>query len=365
MAEDSHATFGSLFKAYWPDADHKEAAKRADEAAAAVLRFTKDRSFFAQLLAASIALHLVLLAGLLWLERAPPLKPDLTKEIPVDLVAQPPSGSGPPGAAAGSSHAAAKPAAKPAPPKPAPSPAAPKPAAAKPPAPSAPKLAPKPDAKPEPPKPEPPKPAPPKPAPPKPQPPKLAPPTAQPPKSAPPKPEPPKPEPTKPEATKPEAAKPLPKLAPPPVQAAPKPAPPPAPPPQAIKPPSPTPTAPAQTANAPQVPTQDDSPAVTVPRPSDDGDEIVSYQTLVFGILELKKQFPADALRRGAFGTAMVYFDLNDDGSVKSEKLLRSSGDAALDVESLALIQRAAPFPKPPPGAQKFFAVDITFPKPN
>lgn len=357
MAEDSHATFGSLFKAYWPDADHKEAAKRADEAAAAVLRFTKDRSFFAQLLAASIALHLVLLAGLLWLERAPPLKPDLTKEIPVDLVAQPPSGSGPPGAAAGSSHAAAKPAAKPAPPKPAPSPAAPKPAAAKPPAPSAPKLAPKPDAKPEPPKPEPPKPAPPKPAPPKPQPPKLAPPTAQPPKSAPPKPEPPKPEPTKPEATKPEAAKPLPKLAPPPVQAAPKPAPPPAPPPQAIKPPSPTPTAPAQTAN--------DSPAVTVPRPSDDGDEIVSYQTLVFGILELKKQFPADALRRGAFGTAMVYFDLNDDGSVKSEKLLRSSGDAALDVESLALIQRAAPFPKPPPGAQKFFAVDITFPKPN
>ncbi|WP_297298378.1 hypothetical protein, partial [uncultured Methylovirgula sp.] len=65
MAEDSHATFGSLFKAYWPDADHKEAAKRADEAAAAVLRFTKDRSFFAQLLAASIALHLVLLAGLL------------------------------------------------------------------------------------------------------------------------------------------------------------------------------------------------------------------------------------------------------------------------------------------------------------
>ncbi len=98
---------------------------------------------------------------------------------------------------------------------------------------------------------------------------------------------------------------------------------------------------------------QDNSRAVAVPQPSDDGDDIVSYQTLVFGMLELKKEFPEDAKRRGVFGTAQIYFELNDDGSVKNEKLLKSSGDAALDVESLALVQRAAPFPKPPNGAQK------------
>ena len=109
---------------------------------------------------------------------------------------------------------------------------------------------------------------------------------------------------------------------------------------------------------------QDDSRAVAVPQPSDDGGDIVSYQTLVFGMLELKKEFPEDAKRRGVFGTALVAFELNDDGSVKSEKLLKSSGDASLDVESLALVQRAAPFPKPPPGAQKVFAADITFPPP-
>ncbi len=110
---------------------------------------------------------------------------------------------------------------------------------------------------------------------------------------------------------------------------------------------------------------QDNSRAVAVPQPSDDGDDIVSYQTLVFGMLELKKEFPEDAKRRGVFGTAQIYFELNDDGSVKSEKLLKSSGDAALDVESLALVQRAAPFPKPPTGAQKVFAADITFPPPK
>jgi periplasmic protein TonB len=345
LAEDSPATFGSLFKAYWPDADdHEEAAKRADEATTAVLRFTKDRSFFAQLLAASIALHLVLLAVLIWLERVPPIKPELAKEIPVDLVAQPPpsggGGSGGPKAqSAAKPQAEAKPAAsKPAPPKSEP-------------------------AKPEQPKAEQPKSEPPKPAAAKPPPQPAPTPKPEPPKPQAPKPEPPKVEPPKP-APAPAAAKPQ------PVQTAPKPVTPPpptpAPPPQpqAAQPPSPTPTAPPAQETSP-LGTQDDSPAVTVPKPSDDGDEVVSYQTLIFGMLELKKQFPADALRRGAFGTALVAFVLNDDGTVQSEKILRSSGDAALDVESLALIQRAAPFPKPPPGAQKLFAVDITFPKPD
>jgi colicin import membrane protein len=150
-----------------------------------------------------------------------------------------------------------------------------------------------------------------------------------------------------------------------PAQAAPKPPQPLQPPPQLAQPLSP-PVAPEGTPEGkPQGLMRDDSRAVAVPSPTDDGDDVISYQTLVFGMLELKKQFPEDARRRGAYGTALIYFELNDDGSVKREKLLRSSGDAALDVESLALVQRAAPFPKPPPGAQKIFAADITFPPPK
>jgi periplasmic protein TonB len=101
--------------------------------------------------------------------------------------------------------------------------------------------------------------------------------------------------------------------------------------------------------------------AVAVPKPSDEGDEAMSYKTVVFGMLELAKQFPPDARARGAHGTSLVYFELDDKGGVKTVRLLKSSGDTELDVESLAVVERAAPFPKPPPGAQKAFAADIEY----
>jgi TonB family protein len=106
---------------------------------------------------------------------------------------------------------------------------------------------------------------------------------------------------------------------------------------------------------------QDPFEAIAVPAPSSEGDEELSFKTVVFSKLELAKQFPQDARARGAHGTATIYFVLDDNGQVKSVKLLQSSGDASLDVESLALVVRAAPFPKPPPGSQKAFAATIEF----
>lgn len=108
----------------------------------------------------------------------------------------------------------------------------------------------------------------------------------------------------------------------------------------------------------------DDDPllrAVAVPKPTAEGDEALSYKTVVFGMLELAKQFPADARARGAQGTATIYFEINDDGSAKNIRLLKSSGDTELDAESLAVVLRASPFPKPPPGARRVFAADIEF----
>ncbi len=314
-----------------------------------MLRLVQSRSFFARLIAVSIVLHLAALAALVWLEHAPPLKPDAALEIPVDLVTAPPDAKPSGGASKGDPHGT-----KPGKPKadtsklstskPA---AAPKPEASKPPEPKT-------EVKPPPPKLEPPKPEPAKPA------------------SSP------KPEVAKPEAPKPEPPKPMEAAKSPPTAqpVAPKPVPAVQPPPA---PPPPSPVVKPQPANPPPPPVtpsgspegrteglmQDNSRAVAMPQPTADGDEAVNYQTLVFGMLELKKEFPEDARRRGAYGTALVAFELNDDGTVKNEKLLRSSGDAALDVESLALVQRAAPFPKPPPGAQKVFAADITFPAPK
>jgi TonB family protein len=144
---------------------------------------------------------------------------------------------------------------------------------------------------------------------------------------------------------------------------------------QAAEPPKPTPTvtpAPVMAALQPLLtkPAGGQSPyglmpdnwqAVAVPAPSEDGDDELSYKTVVFSKLELAKQFPQDARARGARGSSLIQFDLNDDGTVKSVTLLRSSGDTELDVESLAVVERAAPFPKPPPGAQKSFAAVIEF----
>jgi protein TonB len=59
------------------------------------------------------------------------------------------------------------------------------------------------------------------------------------------------------------------------------------------------------------------------------------------------KRFPSDA--NGA-GTASVAFTIARSGQVLSARLVRSSGDAALDREAVALPRRASPVPAPPDG---------------
>ncbi len=291
------------------------------EASGAVMPTVESRPLFAAVLAGSFALHLLALFLLNRLEQAPLSGREAMVEIPVDLVSDPNAtkGSASRGAAKPASPLGRKAQAKPAP-QPAHAPAE-KPAAQAKPAGQA-QAAPSkpaPDAKP--------------------------------------------------------AAPPAPKSAPtqqptaqsgPPRQAAPQPAQPTA----ARNPPT---IAGLQMEAAHPIPTPASSPfgiigdddpllrAVAVPRPTAGGDEALSYKTIVFGMLELAKQFPSDARARGAQGTATIYFEVNDDGSAKNIRLLKSSGDTELDAESLAVVLRASPFPKPPQGAQRAFAADIEF----
>jgi len=101
--------------------------------------------------------------------------------------------------------------------------------------------------------------------------------------------------------------------------------------------------------------------AVAVPLPTEGGDELMSYKRIVFGLLARVKHYPESARERGARGAAVISFTIDDAGELTNVSLLRSSGDTDLDVESLALAARAAPFPKPPPDAQRSFAAEITF----
>ncbi len=101
--------------------------------------------------------------------------------------------------------------------------------------------------------------------------------------------------------------------------------------------------------------------AVAVPLPTQGGDEPMSYKLIVFGLLERAKQYPESARERSVHGSAVVSFAVDEAGELTNVSLLRSSGDADLDIESVALVARAAPFPKPPEGAQRAFAAEITF----
>ena len=62
--------------------------------------------------------------------------------------------------------------------------------------------------------------------------------------------------------------------------------------------------------------------------------------------LENSKRFPRAAL--GQTGTAKVGFVLDRRGRLVSHWLEESTGSQPLDVESLAIIERAQPFPTPP-----------------
>jgi colicin import membrane protein len=100
--------------------------------------------------------------------------------------------------------------------------------------------------------------------------------------------------------------------------------------------------------------------AVAVPLSAATGGEAMSYSFVVGGMLERVKHYPETARQRGAKGIAIIGFVLDESGRIASVSLLRSSGDADLDAESVAVVNRAAPFP-PPPGAQDSFAIEVAF----
>jgi len=85
------------------------------------------------------------------------------------------------------------------------------------------------------------------------------------------------------------------------------------------------------------------------------------YKGVVYGKLEHAKIYPETARARRAQGQVIVAFSIGDDGQVQNLKLVQSSGEADLDAEALAMVQRVSPFPPPKPDAQRFFQPAIIF----
>jgi protein TonB len=74
-----------------------------------------------------------------------------------------------------------------------------------------------------------------------------------------------------------------------------------------------------------------------------------SYNGMLSAHLQRYKQYPSSAKAAGEQGVAMLSFTVSRSGSVLSARLAKSSGSAALDGETMAMIRRAQPLPSFPP----------------
>jgi protein TonB len=78
--------------------------------------------------------------------------------------------------------------------------------------------------------------------------------------------------------------------------------------------------------------------------------------------------YPGQVMRRiaqvgkprvNARGTATIAFSITSGGGLAGVSVARSSGSASLDQAAVRLIRQAAPFPRPPAGAQRQFSIRI------
>ncbi|MEM9880685.1 MAG: cell envelope integrity protein TolA [Pseudomonadota bacterium] len=65
--------------------------------------------------------------------------------------------------------------------------------------------------------------------------------------------------------------------------------------------------------------------------------------------------------KAGGRGVAYVRFTVTASGGLGSARISRTSGNADVDRAALSHVRRAAPFPKPPAGAQRTFTIPIEF----
>jgi periplasmic protein TonB len=85
---------------------------------------------------------------------------------------------------------------------------------------------------------------------------------------------------------------------------------------------------------------------------------VIRWQGLLAAHVEHFKRYPAAARSRGEHGTATVAFTIDHEGRLLSSRIVESSGSAALDQETLAMLARAQPMPRPPDGLSD---VELTF----
>jgi periplasmic protein TonB len=91
---------------------------------------------------------------------------------------------------------------------------------------------------------------------------------------------------------------------------------------------------------------------------------VIRWQSELAAHIEHFKRYPAEARSHGDQGTAKVAFTIDHEGRLLASRIVQSSGSAALDSETLAMLARAQPMPRPPDqlaDTQLTFVVPVRF----
>lgn len=109
---------------------------------------------------------------------------------------------------------------------------------------------------------------------------------------------------------------------------------------------------PAPATTAPQTPKVEEEAVTAAPTQgplnNSNSNAIPSWRRQVVTRLERHKRYPAAAQVRHERGTAQLAFRLDRQGMVMECHIVRSSGSAVLDQETLEIVRRAQPFPALP-----------------
>jgi len=110
---------------------------------------------------------------------------------------------------------------------------------------------------------------------------------------------------------------------------------------------------------------QAERPAAQMPGSSWDVHVLVrNWNSQLVAQLERYKRYPPEALSRGEEGVVQLAFSVDRGGGVHNARITHSSGSSTLDIATLALVERAAPLPPPPPeveGTQVGIVVPIRY----
>jgi protein TonB len=77
--------------------------------------------------------------------------------------------------------------------------------------------------------------------------------------------------------------------------------------------------------------------------------QVARWNSAIVSQIQRHKGYPPAALAKHQQGIAQLAFTINRQGRVMESRILRSSGHPLLDQETIATVQRAQPFPPPPP----------------